>query len=152
LVPFDVFEPFNTAFILQFIKLQSQFEALQQAYNDLAMAVSVVEDKTSALPAGPTNTTQTNTTNFLCGPPRVLRRNSFVFGYQVQIPSTSATSTTPCNNVSLEAFKAAVIAQVNSKDPCPDNKNVNVTVQCDQSGPKAFYEAAVEIYSHYPCR
>jgi hypothetical protein len=39
LIPYDVFQPFTTAFILQFINLQNQLQALQQSYNNLAMCL-----------------------------------------------------------------------------------------------------------------
>lgn len=149
LIPIDVLELFTTEFILEFIKQQNQLSAVLQSYNDLAMAVSVIEDKTAFLPAGPTNTTQTNKTQPLCGPPRKLSRNNFIIGFNVQDPLS--TTGTPCNATVLAAFKQAMIQQVNSKDLCV-NQTVDVKVACDPVGSFAQYGAEITIFSYYPCR
>jgi hypothetical protein len=157
LVPYDVFETFNTQFILEFIRQQQLIDSLQQAYNSLALAVSNVEVQVALanLTAGPTDTTQTNASNPLCGPPRFIRRNAFVTGYRVQDTRVKFTA---CNNASLTAFEQALALWVNSKDPCPDTgpltnqTRVNVIASCTSTGAVASYVAEVEIYSHYPCR
>lgn len=165
LIPYDVFEPFTTASILQFIEqqnqlraLQNQLRALQQAYNNLSMSVSAVEERVAlaGLPSAPTNTTQTNETNPLCGPPRKVAVNSFVISYFVQDPANmTSNKTTQCSSDALAKFQQALIKQVNIKDPCAPINNktrVNVDASCDQVGPKAEYTGAIEIYSLYPCR
>jgi hypothetical protein len=93
-----------------------------------------------------------NMTNPLCGPPRNISRNAFVFGYLVQDPAHNQTQ---CSSAALGYFNQSVIDNVNILDTCAASNpatRVNTKVSCQQLGVKASYAAEVEIYSNYPCK
>lgn len=153
LIPIDVFQPLVTEFILEFFYLQNQLQSLTSAYNDLAKVVGGVQDAvlTANLPLPVTASNQTAVgVNALCGPPRKIGRNAFVIGFIIRDPASNETK---CSDKLLKAFKDAMEVNVNSKDTCKGVNNTRVVIEatCTQDGKKTLLDAAVEIFSYYPC-
>lgn len=157
LVPFDLFAEVVASTALEFLKVNTrleQLQALQEAYNNLVLAVGALEGTIALanLTQPYTNTSQTTPDNPLCGAPRTIAPNIFVTGYRVQ-DIDRTLNYTQCSNATLAAFTAAMMSQVNFEDPCANGTRVEVNATCtDGLSTTAYYEAAVYIYSYYPCR